>query len=123
MWAIFEELILDRGIELPNPALVKPPGARLLGRSEPILGGALPIWGRLAISLNSSVAHWPKLGHERASPARLGPADRGQHATMALRPRSPTRAIKYIPRSMIGAQRTAWSGSGNDRLSRRRLRP
>jgi len=28
-------------------------GVRLLGRSEPILGGALPIWGPLAISLNS----------------------------------------------------------------------
>jgi hypothetical protein len=43
-------------------------GVRLLGRSEPILGGALPIWGRLATSLNSLAGPWPKLGFERHSP-------------------------------------------------------
>ena len=37
---------------------------RLLGKTESILDGALPIWERLATLLNSLAGHWPKLGFE-----------------------------------------------------------
>jgi hypothetical protein len=33
-------------------------------RTEPILDGALPIWGQLAISLNNLAGHWPELHFE-----------------------------------------------------------
>jgi hypothetical protein len=36
----------------------------LLARTEPIFGGALPIWGQLAISLNNLAGRWPKLHFE-----------------------------------------------------------
>jgi hypothetical protein len=39
-------------------------GVRSLERTEPIFGGALPIWGQLAISLNNLAGRWPKLHFE-----------------------------------------------------------
>ena len=39
-------------------------GRRSLERTEPIFGGALPIWGQLAISLNNLAGRWPKLHFE-----------------------------------------------------------
>jgi len=39
-------------------------GVRSSARTEPIFGGALPIWGQLAISLNNLAGRWPKLDFE-----------------------------------------------------------
>ena len=55
-------------------------GVRSLGRIEPILGGALPIWGRLATSLDSLAECF---GRNRilkaATHPRRGTADRSQY--------------------------------------------
>jgi hypothetical protein len=56
----------------------------LLGRIEPILGGALPIWGRPATSLNSLAGRWPKLGFEtKVLLTRWGAKDCGEYRQAA----------------------------------------
>ena len=43
---------------------------RHVGKTEPLLGSVLPIWGHLATSLNSLARRWPKLGFENCRSTR-----------------------------------------------------
>jgi len=56
-----------RIIEFHKSRHIRPRHGRQIVRElQPILGGALPIWGRLATSLNSLAGPWPKLGYEKS---------------------------------------------------------
>ena len=57
-----------RIIEFHKSRHIRPRHGRQIVRElQPILGGALPIWGRLATSLNSLAGPWPILGYESHS--------------------------------------------------------
>jgi hypothetical protein len=58
-----------RIIEFHKLRHIQPRHGRQIAREKRTYSRPLPIWGRLATSLNSLAGPWPKLGYESHSPA------------------------------------------------------